>query len=174
MEKQAPREPKEEHETHITALVAMVIIVLGITYVALTWPQDMTSEDPADANTTTQQEESTPGSLVPQSTDERATTTSFNGLPDGIYVDESNVSVNEVGEVAAGNQRVVMFETDQPRSALTAEYERYVETSGFTIEQNLSDESGAKITANRADEQLVVILTSLTESQTRVNITYTN
>lgn len=161
----------EEHETHTTALVFLVIASLIIAYVALTYNGDISDTPGQDDQTpaTTSQATSSMsdiaiGSVVPQSEVEATATNDLSSLPDGFYIEEGNITENQM--LDTGNQ-IVRFTTDRKLSRLYDEYLAWTKGSQYEVVHDSSNGDTIKVVGAGEIGQITF---SATQDEERVKV----
>lgn len=167
----SPEQSAEEHETHTTALVFLIIVTILISFVALQGGEGVSpfgGGDDDDSIPAIEEDPASHGSLIPQEDVEVADASDIDGLPSGLYIDEERIQRNQT---ASGGQQIVRFSTGRSATELFDSYEAWMEDAGYTINQRIRDEYGAKLAARSPDgEQLTISITSPDEQSDSVSV----
>ncbi|MEX2514689.1 MAG: hypothetical protein WD335_00990 [Candidatus Paceibacterota bacterium] len=175
-----------EYETHTTALVFLTIVVLVVSFIALTsstgfeFP-DFSDDVPddrinvADYETEAELEKAlrarqTHGSSVPQEAAVAIDTTSLALIPTTLFVDEANITRNQlIGE--AGNYQAVGFTTARSSADLYAEYTGWLADNDYEVYQELEEAEGFKLAATgSAGQQLTISVLNPTDTTPQVHV----
>jgi len=166
---QRPHEGRE-HETHWTALILLALgSLVVIVVVFLAAGNQPSPADTSPAETTTQVDQESHGSVIPAEQVQTQEETDLSGLPTDLYLPEDREIVRNFSAdlTDTTQQRVVVFDTNTSSQALKDDFTQWIESSSFDI----TDTSETTIRTTDGSEQLIMSI-SPNDDRQRVQVNY--